>query len=290
MNLHLASLPDDPKELAHWLEPKIAGLDLPELVAELGVVFPPTASAPKLGDLLGRHASAVASAGLTALPEARLRSLLEHPNRLFDLQQLVLAEDSPYWHAVGNKTELGARASAGKTWILAEPLAEKPIAFELRRTSVFHWSLLSSVATAAAVMIGVWIVRPFAGNPSPGSGWGWNQTGILVQANSSAEHFERLASGADEWFKKRPASAPELGVRLTEMRRGCSQLILSEHPPLTKDQQVWLVGKCKAWAQKLDQQLAALEGGASLEEVQKNSDEIVRNLSKALREKAKEAG
>lgn len=290
MNLHLAELPDDPNELVRWLEPKIAGLDLPELVAELGVLFPPTSSAPKLSDLLGRHTSAVVSDGLTALSEPQLRSLLEHPNRLFDLQQLVLGEDSPYWHAVGNQTQLGARASAGKSRILAEVHAEKPLAFEPRQTSSFRWTLLSSLATAAAVMIGVWIVKPFAGSQSPAEGWGWNQSGILAQAMTPKEHLERLASGSDEWFNKKPASPSELGVRLAEMRRGCSQLILGEHPSLSKDQRDWLVGKCKEWAAKLDQQLAALESGASLEEVQKNSDEIVRKLATALRNKAKEIG
>jgi hypothetical protein len=290
MNLQLASLPDDPVELAKWLEPKIAGLDLPELVAELGVLFPPTGAAPKLSDLLGRYSSAVMSLGLSALPEQQIRSLLEYPNRLFDLQQMVLAENSLYWLEVGNGTDLGRRALAGKTRILAEVGARKSSDFLPRPASAIRWMVLSGLATAAAVIIGVWIIRPFAGNQSPTGGWGWNHSGILLQAKTPVEHLERLALGADEWFRKRPASAAELGIRLAEMRRGCSQLILGDHPSLDKNQRDWLVGKCKAWAAKLDDQLAALEAGAPLEEVQTNSDDIVRKLSSALRDKAKESG
>jgi hypothetical protein len=286
MNLHLASLPDEPAELARWLETRIAGLDLPELVAELGVLFPPSGSAPKLGELLGRHASAVLQHGLSALPEPQLRAILEHPNRLYDLQLWLLGEDSPYWRSVGDSAGLGERAAAGKARTCVE--APQILAFAPARPRTFMWATMSSLATAAALLIGVFVLQPFGGQPQ--GGWGWNQTGILAQVKTPREHLERLASGADDWFKKTPATAQELGARIAEMRRGCSQLILGEHPPLNKEQRDWLVSKCKEWAAKLDQQLAALESGTSLEEVQKSSDEIVRKLSTALRNKAKEIG
>jgi hypothetical protein len=289
MNLHLATLPDDPVELARWLESMVAGLDLPELVAELGVLFPPDGNAPKLGELLGRHAHAVLERGLAALPEDRLRALLEHPNRLYDLQLYVLGEGSPYWLTVGDKTALGQRAAAGKLRTCVEDDDVRPTAAPPRRSSALRWATMSSLATAAAVLVGVWFARPFLGG-QPAGGWGWNESGILAEAKTPAEHFNRLADGADAWFNKQPRSAVELGARLAEMRRGCSQLILGDHPPLNDEQRGWLVGKCKEWAVKLDQQLAALERGAPLADVQKASDEVVRKLSAALRDKANDVG
>lgn len=286
MTLHLAALPEEAAELARWLERKVAGLDLPELVAELSILFPPNASAPKLGELLGRHASAILKEGLSALPEQQLRSLLEHPNRLYDLQEWVLGEDSSYWRKVGDDSDLGARASIGKARTCVDD--DVPTVIPMRKRP-WRWAMASSLATAAVLLIGLWLARPFLGLQAPAPGWGWNQSGILAQAKTASEHLNQLADGADEWFNKIPATKPELGARIAEMRRGCSLLILGEHPQLNKEQRDWLIGKCKAWAEKLDQQLAALEGGASLAEVQRNTDVVVRNLTKALREKAKES-
>ena len=56
---------------------------------------------------------------------------------------------------------------------------------------------------------------------------------------------------------KRPDDPIDLARRIGEFRQGCSVLILSPHKPLSGQDRAWLVGKCRAWAAKLDAHLAA---------------------------------
>jgi hypothetical protein len=139
--------------------------------------------------------------------------------------------------------------------------------------------------TAAAVvclMLGVqhWLAGP---QPQPTTAWGWNGPDAMPRGVSSKEYLEALAAGGQAWFNKRPNDAAGLAQRILEMRQGCNRLILSDHPPLSAAEQKWLKDKCRVWAAKFDDQLAALEAGADPAEVRRAMDEIVTNLVKALR-------
>jgi hypothetical protein len=57
-------------------------------------------------------------------------------------------------------------------------------------------------------------------------------------------------------------------------------------PPAERD---WLVGRCRAWAGKLDDAVHALEAGAAVEGVRDDVDAIVRGLIAALRDRARSA-
>lgn len=100
-------------ELAAWLDRVLVSPDLLEVVAELAVVgnlVPPASMAgppeggdpqetpaDRAADWLGDSADDVLERGLAALPTGRLGELLQSPQRLFDLQDLVLAEGGDHW-------------------------------------------------------------------------------------------------------------------------------------------------------------------------------------------------
>ena len=55
-------------------------------------------------------------------------------------------------------------------------------------------------------------------------------------------------------------------------------LILSQHQPLSPEDQAWLVGKCRAWSARFDGCLAAIEVGGDSRTVRDQADETANNL------------
>jgi hypothetical protein len=148
-----------------------------------------------------------------------------------------------------------------------------------------------SLATAAAVLLGVFVYQHYhqPAQQEVATGWGWTRTDPPPQDMPARAYLDKLADRANEWFAKRPDDPVALARRLAEMREGCSVLILSQHEPLDKKTRDELVERCKKWAGQFDQQLTSLEGGASPEEVRKQTDETVNSLIKWLRDEAKKA-
>src|SRR4051794_38034886 len=98
MTPRVLDMPDDPSELAPWLDRQLVGLDLAALVAELEVVHGRTSPAPAggLAAALAGRLPDVLRLGLTAAPRSALGVLLRHPRMLLDLQSRVLLEGGPY--------------------------------------------------------------------------------------------------------------------------------------------------------------------------------------------------
>jgi hypothetical protein len=151
-----------------------------------------------------------------------------------------------------------------------------------------------SLATAAVVLVGVGLagrllgVRVGSGQPEQAArvGWGWARPGALEGSGTAADYLRRVAKEAEEWSKKRPDQPTELARRIGEFREGCSALIFAPHEPLPEEGRKWLRDRCRVWAGKLDQQLTALEAGGDAQKVRGEVDLIVRQLVKALNEKA----
>jgi hypothetical protein len=86
--------PQDDDDFVAFLEPKLVGTDLPELVDALSHRVP-------LREVLGDSQSAVLAAGLRMAPLSALREhVLRHPRSLFRLQDLVYTKGGPYWDQV----------------------------------------------------------------------------------------------------------------------------------------------------------------------------------------------
>ena len=112
MNLVAMNIPDDPAALPGWLESHLVGPDLGRLTAELTAIHgdhPAGSLAAVLGDC-----QQCWDIGLGVLPAAAvLRQLLQHPQFLLELQELVLHNGGTYWDGLSAGDELEQLAAAG---------------------------------------------------------------------------------------------------------------------------------------------------------------------------------
>lgn len=295
MKLVALDIPDETAALAGWLEQRLTGLDLGALVAELDAVHGPgTASSESLDTLLGNRRGRVLREGLRAIGPEDLQRLLRQPRLLLDLQELVLTEGGDHWQTLGaGMPETRVRAERG--WARLEPLlreqqtAARPDPSVLPRNRPGRWFArpwFVSLATAASLLALVAGYQRLRGPVVVAqAGWGWNRPGALPQDLPRSAYLTRLADDAEEWFRKRPDEPVALARRISEFRQGCSVLILAEHRPLPAEDRAWLVGKCKAWAAKLDAHLAAVEAGEDPIQVRDEADATIHKLIAALRER-----
>jgi len=287
MKLYALDIPEEAAEIAGWLERHLVGTHLAELVAELTAVAGPGTSL-SLRQLLTHHRADVLRRGLDVLGPEKLRLLLHQPALLLELQELVLTEGEAYWDRVPLTAEMrGAIEQAERS--LQPSLKPKPRQrAESRAWFARPW--LAALASAAAVLLVVsawefWL-RPPPGAPGPD--WGWARPGALSQEFPAPAYLARLAEAAAQWRQQRPQTADGLARRLADLRLGCTTLLLAEHRPLDAKTRDWLRERCRAWADKLDQQLSALEKGADPLQVRTEVDQIVDRLVDALHAKAKE--
>jgi hypothetical protein len=304
MTLPAFEIPDDPDQLAPWLERHLVSLELGTLVAELAAVHPEAdPGVITLRDLLGpQRSQSVLTQGLSVLQPQELRRLLTHPHLLLELQELVLFAGGSHWQRLSEecgdlvlpaergeqrlKTYLGAwrpRPTGGDRGRLLGP-----------RPSWYQHPLVVSLSTAAAVLFAVvvWdqVVRPSAAPVQPTApttvAWGWSKPGALPQDVPAADYLKTLADGANQWFKKRPDDAAGLAQRIIEFRQGCATLQLADHKPLSEADRNWLVERCQAWASKLDKHLADAEARKDVVQVRTEMDDTVNKLVTALKERA----
>jgi hypothetical protein len=321
MKLLSLDIPEDPKDLARWLERHLLGPDLARLVTEMSVLqAAPAATGQTVDQVLGTWLPRVLKEGLAILPPDMLRQLLLRPRLLPELQELILLKGGRYWDHVskpgaGDATESGLDdlvergrhrlaqhlesdgSKAAPSTLPFPPLAKGGPggvpAHQPRQVLPFTakpaWHRrpwVVSLATAASVMAAVFLWQMTQTSPAPAA-WGWNKPGAMPGGVSAGEYFNALADGAAEWFNKRPEDAGGLAKRIGDLRQGCAALIFAEHRPLPPGDREWLVEKCRAWAAKLDQQRTALEAGAALEEIRQQADQTVTNLIAALRARAR---
>jgi hypothetical protein len=298
MKLMIMDTPDDPAHLPGWLERHLVGLDLAALVAELAAVHgQPAEQAPWLPEVLGEWRHPVLREGLKALPPERLGMLLRWPALLLGLQELVLVEGGDYWEQLCQASpKLSLPVERGRQrlqrFLDAEKGASAPGAIPSSVSGVIPWyrrPWVVSLATAAALLVGIFVYERFGSHPAAAPlGWGWNKQGALPDNVAAGVYLNRLADAAEEWFNRRPEQPSALARRIEEFRQGCSVLIFAAHKPLPAVDRQWLVERCRVWAAKLDQQVAALEAGRDPLQVRADVDDTVNRLIEALRTKAKE--
>jgi hypothetical protein len=282
MRLVLATVPADPAALADWLERQIAGPDLGRLIDELSALHGDDPRNVDLAFVLGDYRPAVLERGLGALSEKRLRALLRFPKLLGELQDLVLEAGTPYWDARFDQPELTAMAGRARAALLDDSAPAAPAA-RPARTPFYRRPWVVSLATAAAVLLAVYLVGPPGNAPET---WGWNRPGVVTAGNSRGEHLTALASAAEEWDGRPKGSPEELRRALQEMRDGCTKVLAAEHAQLSPDDRVWLADRCVAWGTKLDRHLADLQTGRPVDEVRREADDTVQKLAQALRARA----
>lgn len=296
MKLVAMNIPDDPTQLAGWLERHLTGPDLGRLAAELSAIHRDEA-AGSVHEMLGGQLPDVLERGLSVLPPAALRSLLCHPRLLMDLQEIVLAEGGAYWDRFPASEELEHLAAAGLRQLRGHCTVAEPIPF---RRGSWHWQPWAvSLATAASVVVVLYAVfppRPPIPETSPpsfvasaASAWGWSKPDASLKGATAPEYLNRLADAAEEWFANRPEDAASLAHRVGEFRLACSTLLFAEHRPLPPEERRWLVERCRVWAKTFDRLLVALEADhPDVGTLRSDTDAAVQRIMANLRGRAKD--
>ncbi len=318
-------IPDDPAQIARWIETVLVGPDVGRLVREIEITQEVTGRSPKptpaIDKVLAEFRTPVLERGLGELPYERVRLLLRYPRTLLELQELVFVEGREYWSGLPRPAELVEattsqlkkinQAIADKDLIGDQPVrpiaSERAVALpenagkarELSSTKR-HWMFspagtlaLATAASVAFFFVGNWYAEQgFDGGIGAGlvvqvdQSWGWDRPGILAAKLDRSAYLNHLANLAAEWSSERPASASDLKTRIEQFRHSCDTLIAAQHSQLTQSDKDWVVERCKVWAGKLDEQLAALNQTSNLQAVLDATDAIANSLVTALRERA----
>jgi hypothetical protein len=278
MTLVLPTMPENPAELAVWLDRQISGPVLGRLIAELSALHQPSPSAPDLATVLGADRPAVLAKGLGVLPEDRLRMLLHNPQLLGEVQDLVAEAGGAYWDELFDHPTLAKTVHAATRpqpeARLVRPRPPRPPIY-LR-----PWFVAS--ATVVIVMMTVLMHRP------PRPSWGWNNNRAIARGRTPAEHLTALANAADQWHAQPRDKTAELRRTLREMRDGCTAVLAADHRVLASEDHAWLLERCVAWGTLLDRYLADLQEGRSTDDVRHEADETIDKVVDALRKRAAE--
>jgi hypothetical protein len=312
-SLHIPQMPDEPKEIAKWLERFIAGPGLGDLVDELMELEEPvypdqarsnlpredTALGEKLEKVLGTQGirSAVGS-GLSSLRDDQVCSLLEQPLLLFELQERILSTGSPYWKAKLDRWEAKLRENKVmsditercKARLLEKIHSDERISPLNKPESTITrpelpppmrntW-FMAGVLTAVAVML---VIGILIRNQFDDSARGRNVADVFQPGLSRSDNLKLLAAFAKEWSLEKPRTPDEMSMHLLQFREVCSRIIVLG----THDK--WLVERCGRCAQGLDKQLIALESGKkNVDVIQKEMDIAIEKLLKDLDDQEKQ--
>jgi hypothetical protein len=296
--LQALEMPEEAKQAGAWLERLLLSPYLGALVAELTAVHGEMPRQP-LAEVLEGRLDEVLTSGLRVFPET-LRALLRQPVALLELQERILAESGGYWNRqVASSRELDDFVAAGRgrleRFLIAEGRHPSPAPAPVSLPFTPRWfsrPWVVSMGTAAAVLLVVLLYRhfePTKTRPPETTAWGWNKPGALPKGKLPAEYLATLADEADEWFAERPQGPAALAQRIGELRQGCAKLIFARHEALGSADRRWLVERCRDWAVELDRQLEGLEAGREPAHVQESVNEIVKRMSGALRNRAKQS-
>ena len=269
MNLAAFDLPEETQALSEWLVSQLTGDNLSSVVTQLSAVHADQDQDLTLGTVCGDQWENILQDGFSELTQTQLQQLLTHPYLLLELQELLLLEGSDFWqkHFLSQNND-------------SEITVQQPV--DYKKSSYRKIAVLGFVS-AALICVAVFLNQ----QPSAPAGWGWNRPGALTADIPANQYLNRLADSANEWFKKPTETKASLITRLTQFRAGCETLINAPHPQLSPEDRVWLIERCQAWADKLDEQIVALQKGTTdLKTADASADALINKLVKALRNRA----
>jgi hypothetical protein len=311
MTLHVLDIPDDPAELAGWLEQHLIGLDLNSVICQLRAFQKEEPAPTDLRETLAEWYEQVLAGGLKLLPVSVLQRLFAHPSLLLELQEEVCVNGGRYWDRLESPSEEIKQLVASSKAQLEERIraesvpgprpmkknvqgqGEEPqtLQFEQPRTTKSKWvGAVFALAASVLVLLGTvafLLMKEDGTTAQPTAvAWGWSKPGVLDRQGSASEYLNHLADAAEQWNNKRPEEPRAIIDRLHEFRKGCSDLILAPHEPLAAEDRAWLKERCQAWAKKIDEHIVRAEAGEAIE-ARSDADETVQKLVDALRTRAK---
>ena len=280
MKLYSLEIPAEHEERVAWLEGHLCGRDLLPLVAELETVHQKNSGEPLA--LSRQCLSDVMRRGLTALKREQLDAFIQHPRQLLQLQELILQQGGEFWISRLQQIELPPLPQLNSSDEIRPASIESS-----RETGTRRRHGVRGLLIAVALVICAGLALFFRAQPWETSvAWGWNRTAVLDVDLNGGPYLTHLARAADEWFATEPQDAEHLSQRISELLEGCSVLQKAAHRQLANADRDWLYDKCKKWEQAIAVHQVELAAGEEFGVVKRNVDQIVENLSKALRNRA----
>jgi len=286
MTLASLKIPEDPQQLADWLEGLILSEDLSQAILEWETLAgAPSDSEPTtLAQLTGSQLLEIDSRGLKSLPEETLRRLMAHPEAVLQLQEHILAECPQYWQQRLDAAKQSTQDEAAWAAIESQlgPSENTPGSVQRQnRSRGLAWSGMGALlAVAACLMIGLWVIQP----PARPTGWGFNEPGILETARSEDELLETLADAAHTWFNKRPDNREDLALRLKQFDAGCQKLLEAPLAPLSAEAHAKVDEACRQTREEIAGYLSELEKGRDPATIRDEADQTVTTFEETLRQ------
>lgn len=302
MTLSTLTIPDDPAELPHWLERRLMAPDFGRFVSELSAHFPAKPDTVTPRHLFDRWLPVALKDGLDAIPSDVIHRFLKDPVALAALQERVATDGGAYWDEVTERSDdlTGAfargklaleRTFSGGTSTPNGSTVPKMLVKRTAGRGYKTWAIVStSVAACLALAVGLLVVRGPGESPIPKAqiAWGWGKpSGLATDGSNAKNYLNKLADNAEEWSLHQPNDSAGVGIRIAELRIGCTRLMHSSYGPLTAAEKAWLLEQCRAWAKILDGHQQSLDGGMDPLAVRAEVDETVRAIAATLRDKAK---
>ena len=308
--MNILDLPESHNEQVDWLERAMLGSDCNRVIAELSAVFGNASL-----DLTEAERQAVLESGLRELTPERFRQLLKAPTTLRALQQDVIEFGGDHWNSIAlhpSQADIIQRAQPVMQSVQQTPTSSTSTNRRSSQiwASTFTGAAVGSLVTAAALLVMLSANNNQQDNQTNQSvevavnsstdnseGWGFekfaNSDDVSddVSGNVKAtdvdrkNYLEKIAVAAEAWSNKRPDTPAALAKRLGEFRMGCSAIILANHPLPAADQD-WLKDRCTKWASAIENHLAELEGGMSVQEVTSRVDATVTKIAAAIKGRA----
>jgi hypothetical protein len=290
MNGVVFTFPDDvsPDALPEWLDWHVVTPGLGQLVAELTAIHGRPQRETTLDSLLAGNRARVLDAGLRELPREALGKLLKQPALLVELRDLVFAEGGDYWDRI-DPEEMPPDRVERVVDEVTTTIAHEAKSLRGPKVPFYKWPLCVGFATAAAVLLGVYLIgwRPPTDKPTEtakatGVQWGWASADGLPKSGTDTQAFAHLGKAAKQWFDERPETPVALAQRISEFRQGCTALQFSTNLPLSEEEKTDLLARCKKWSAEFDVLLTRLEESRDVPAVRKDADELVNKLAKYL--------
>ena len=283
MKLLVHDIPESAEQLASWLEQRLVGLDLRDLVVELSAFLGEQPDAKPLETILGGRLEAVLKSGLRALPERSIRALIQNPRRLLELQDSVLRNGSDYWNRVARTEDHQAAVDAGWEQLQSAVGINAPKPHGHSGSGKHGWTRIVGVLLAAGVLLAVTIFF------QPGSSrWGFDRPGLVASSQPAPAYFRSLASAVEEdWTPQKTESRDALLTSLKEFRHGCDTLLAAPLANLPEKDRTFLKDRCLKWRDRIDGHIADLEQNRKpVDTVRADAAATVQKLTTVLRDEA----
>ena len=298
-------LPEEPQQLAAWLDRELCGDRLHEVVADLErLSAPPERQAHSLSEVFDPPTlDRILTVGLQAASADQLHDLLDSPRQLWDLRAKVLELGGDFWTAAAVsqyppeqleasweklQSAIKALPVAPSVGVAAAYLATTASPSRASRRAVWPW--LVTTATAALVFLGIFMWQRPHSDRHPA--WGWQRDDVLAAHQTDQDYLNQLAAALEHDWKERSKSNPrELSLRLTELKSGCSrqQKRLEDRIAEGRDSLTnltlakRLLKRCQKWEVRIDSLKKDVDASNSVETTLKSADAMIADFCNALR-------